>query len=158
MMSRKEYWQNTQRSSLRIHLCASERSERAIFWVFNSFTVKKVNFFTINVKFKVILSSKSGGGGDICTGHPPHPKKWGEKNKKKKNKRGCTKHCDGGCTWWWWWWWGGRSSWERRIAVKGQLKSITTATPFSSSSNISSCGLSYLQPGVFDGLYRLYIL
>ena len=68
-------------SSLRIHLCASERSERAIFGVFNSFTVKKVSFFTINVKFKVILSSKSGGmfvqaipppkkvGGYI----PPHP-------------------------------------------------------------------------------------
>ena len=52
-----------QRSSLRIHLCASERSERAIFGVFNSFTVKRVNFFTINVKFKVILSSNSGGGG-----------------------------------------------------------------------------------------------
>ena len=51
-----------QRSSLRIHLCASERSERAIFLVFNSSTVKKVNFFTINDKFKVILSSKSGGG------------------------------------------------------------------------------------------------
>ena len=67
------YWQNPQRSSLRMHLCASERSERAIFGVFNSFTVKKVNFYTINV----ILSSKSGGGGDICTGHPPHPKKWG---------------------------------------------------------------------------------
>ena len=42
--------------------------ERAIFWVFNSFTVKKVNFFTINVKFQVILSSKSGGVGD-----PPIP-------------------------------------------------------------------------------------
>ena len=70
---------NPQRSSLRLHLCASERSERAIFGVFNSFTVKKVSFFTINVKFKVILSSKSGGGGDVCTGHPPppHPKKWG---------------------------------------------------------------------------------
>ena len=43
------------------------------FWNFwYSFTVKKVNFFTINIKFKVtsILSSKSGGGGDICTGHP----------------------------------------------------------------------------------------
>ena len=38
-------------------LCASER----FFLVFNSFTVKKVNFFTINVKFKVILSSKSRG-------------------------------------------------------------------------------------------------
>ena len=51
---------------------------RAIFGIFNSFTVKKVNFFTINVKFQVILSSKSGGGGILfCTGHPPHPKKWG---------------------------------------------------------------------------------
>ena len=57
-----------QRSSLRIPLCASERSERAIFGVFNS--------FTINVKFKVILSSK-GGGGDICTGPSPPPKKVG---------------------------------------------------------------------------------
>ena len=60
-----------QRSSLRIHLCASERSERAIFGVFNSVTVKKVNFFTINVKFKVILSSKSGGGGGGYI--PPSP-------------------------------------------------------------------------------------
>ena len=50
-----------QQSSLRRHLYPSERSERAIFGVFNSFTVKKANFFTINVKFKVILSSKSGG-------------------------------------------------------------------------------------------------
>ena len=49
-----------------------------IFGVFNSFTVKKVNLFTINVKYKVILPSKSGGG-DICTGHPPpHPNKWGD--------------------------------------------------------------------------------
>ena len=65
-----------QRSSLRIHLCASERSERAIFGVFNSSTVKKVNFFTINVKFKVILSSKSGGGGIFVQAIPP-PKKVG---------------------------------------------------------------------------------
>ena len=70
-----------QRSSLRIHLCASERSERAIFWVFDSFTVKKGNFFTINVKFKVILSSKSGGGGgggEYLYRPSPHPKKWGD--------------------------------------------------------------------------------
>ena len=62
---KKRILAKSQRSSLRIHLWASERSG-----VFNSYTVKKVNFFTINVKFKVILSSKSGG--DICTG-PPLP-------------------------------------------------------------------------------------
>ena len=66
-----------QRSSLRIHLCASERSERAFFWVFNSLTVKKVSFFTINLKFKVILSSDSGGGG-VCLYRPSPPKKSGE--------------------------------------------------------------------------------
>ena len=64
-----------QRSSLRIHLCASERSERAIFGVFNSFTVEKVRFFTINVKFKVILSSKSWG---MFVQAIPPPKKVGE--------------------------------------------------------------------------------
>ena len=68
-----------QRSSLRIHWCVSERSERAIFWVVDSFTVKKGNFFTINVKFKVILSSKSGGGGGIFVqAIPPTQKKWGD--------------------------------------------------------------------------------
>ena len=73
-MSRKEhmYWQN-RKDRVSEYICVP--SER-IFGVINSFTVKKVNFFTINVKFKVILSSKSGGGGDICTGLPPHPKKW----------------------------------------------------------------------------------
>ena len=55
---------------------ASGASER-FFGAFNSFTVKKVNFFTINVKFKVILSSQSGGGGGICTGHPPTQKSGG---------------------------------------------------------------------------------
>ena len=65
------YWQNRKDRVSEYILC-----ERAIFGVFNSFTVKKVNIFTINVKFKVILSSNSGG--DVCTGHPPHPKKWGD--------------------------------------------------------------------------------
>ena len=80
-MSRKEYmnWQNRNKSSLRIHLCASKRSKRAIFGVFNSFTVKKVSFFTINVKCKVILSSNSGGGGGCLyrPSPPPPPKKVG---------------------------------------------------------------------------------
>ena len=66
-----------QRLSLRIHLCASERSERAIFGVFNSFTVEKVSFLTINVKFKVILSSKSVGGGMFVQVIPP-PRKVGD--------------------------------------------------------------------------------
>ena len=57
-MSRKEYmyWQNRKDQVSDTFVC-----ERAIFGVFNSFTVKKVSFFTINVIFKVILSSKSGG-------------------------------------------------------------------------------------------------
>ena len=74
MMSRKEYmdWQNRQ-DRVSEYICVP--ASGAIFGVFNSFTVKKVNFFTINVKFKVILSSKSGGGGgDICTGHSPTQK------------------------------------------------------------------------------------
>ena len=61
-----------QRSSLRIHLCASERFLEFLIVL----QLEKVNFFTINVKFKVILSSK-GGGGDICTGHPPTQKSGG---------------------------------------------------------------------------------
>ena len=68
MMSRKEYmyWQN-RKDRVSEYICV-----RAIFLVFNSFIVKNFNFFTIHVKFKVILSSKSGGGGgDICAGHPP---------------------------------------------------------------------------------------
>ena len=70
-----QYWQNRKdRVSEYIILCASERSERAIFGGFNSFTVKKVSFFTINVKFKVILSSKSGG---MFVQAIPHPKNWG---------------------------------------------------------------------------------
>ena len=75
MMSRKEYmyWQNRKYRVSEVHLCASERSERAIFGVFNSFTVKKVSFFTINVKSYL---QKVGGGG--CLYRPsPHPKKWG---------------------------------------------------------------------------------
>ena len=49
--------------------------ERAIFGVFDSFTDKKVNFYTINVKFKVILSSKSGG--EIFVQAIPPPEKVG---------------------------------------------------------------------------------
>ena len=54
-----------------------EQAERAsdLKKVFNSFTVKKVNFFTINVKFKVIFSSKSGGGGIFVQAIPPPPPK-----------------------------------------------------------------------------------
>ena len=73
MMSKKEYmyWQNRKYRVSEVHLCASERSERAIFGVFNSFTVKKVSFFTINVKSYL---QKVGG----CLYRPsPHPKKWG---------------------------------------------------------------------------------
>ena len=70
------YWQNRKDRVSEKNLCASERSERAIFGVFNSFTVKKVTFFTINVKSKVILSSKSGGGGIFVQAIPP-PKKVG---------------------------------------------------------------------------------
>ena len=73
------YWQNRKyRVSEYICVRASGASERFL-EVFNSFTVKKVSFFTINVKFKVILSSKSGGGGGGgCLYRPsPHPKEWG---------------------------------------------------------------------------------
>ena len=74
MMSRKEYWQNRKdRVSEYICVRASDLKKG-----FNSFTVIKVNFFTINVKFKVILSSKSGGGGIFVQATPPPPKKvWG---------------------------------------------------------------------------------
>ena len=54
---------------------ASGASDRFLGF-FNSFTVKKVNFFTINVKFKVILSSKSGGI-FVQAIPPPPPKKVG---------------------------------------------------------------------------------
>ena len=76
-MSRKEYWQN-RKDRVSEYICV-----RAIFGVFNSFTVKMVKFFTITVKFEVILSSKNGGGGIFVQAipppqkvggiHPPHP-------------------------------------------------------------------------------------
>ena len=68
------YWQNRKyRVSEYICVRASGASERFL-EVFNSFTVKKVSFFTINVKFKVILSSKSGG---MFVQAIPPPKKVG---------------------------------------------------------------------------------
>ena len=73
MMSRKEYmyWQAAKIESQNTFVC--ERAERAsdFLSVWYSFTVKKVSFFTINVKFKVILSSKSGGGGMFVQAIPP---------------------------------------------------------------------------------------
>ena len=60
------------------HTFVCERAERAIFGVFNSFTVKKVSFFTINVKFKVTLSYlQKVGGGMFVQATPPPPKKVG---------------------------------------------------------------------------------
>ena len=55
------YWQN-RKVWVSEYICvrASGASERFLEFL-NSFTVKNVSFFTINVKFKVILSSKSGG-------------------------------------------------------------------------------------------------
>ena len=72
------YWQN-RKGRVPEYICvrASGASEQ-FFEFLIVLTVKKVNFITIHDKFMVILSSKSvGGGGDICTGHPPHPKNWG---------------------------------------------------------------------------------
>ena len=74
-MSRKEYMYSTGKTA-KIESQNTFVCERAIFGGFNSFTVKKVSFFTINVKFKVILSSKSGGGGCLYRPSPP-PKKVG---------------------------------------------------------------------------------
>ena len=56
-------------------MCERAERLRAIFGVFDSFTDKKVNFYTINVKFKVILSSKSGG--EIFVQAIPPPEKVG---------------------------------------------------------------------------------
>ena len=72
------YWQNAKIESLNTFLCerAEPASER-FFWVFNSFAVKKVSFFTINVKFKIILSSKSVGGGMFVQAIPPPKKERG---------------------------------------------------------------------------------
>ena len=78
MMSRKEYMYSTGKTA-KIESQNTFVCERAIFGGFNSFTVKKVSFFTINVKFKVILSSKSGGGMFVqAIPPPPHPTKWGD--------------------------------------------------------------------------------
>ena len=73
-MSRKEYMYRCTGKTAKVESQNTFVCERAIFGGFNSFTVKKVNFFTIHVKFKVILSSKSGGGGVQAI---PPPKKVG---------------------------------------------------------------------------------
>ena len=78
MMSRKEYmyWQN-RKDGVSEYICvrASGASERFLEFLI-ALQLKKVSFFTIHVKFKVILSSKSGGGG--CLYRPsPHPKSGG---------------------------------------------------------------------------------
>ena len=31
-----------------------------------------------NLRLSYLPEVGGGGGGDICTGHPPHPKKWGD--------------------------------------------------------------------------------
>ena len=78
-MSRNEYWQNRKdRVSEYICVRASERFLEFLIVL----QLEKVNFFTINVKFKVILSSKGGGitpppkkvgggGGGDTSPHPP---------------------------------------------------------------------------------------
>ena len=76
MMSRKEYMYSTGKTA-QIESQNTFVCERAIFGGFNSFTVKKVSFFTINVKFKVILSSKSGGGGGMFVQAIPPTQKSG---------------------------------------------------------------------------------
>ena len=75
MMSRKEYmdWQNRQ-DRVSEYICVP--ASGAIFGVFNSFTVKKVNFFTINVKCQNLIFKKWGGGGIFVQAIPP-PKKVG---------------------------------------------------------------------------------
>ena len=75
MMSKKEYmyWQN-RKDRVSEYICV--RASEQFLEFLMSFTVKKVSFFTINVKFKVILSSKSGGGGMFVQAIPP-PQKVG---------------------------------------------------------------------------------
>ena len=51
--------------------------ERAIFGGFNSFTVKKVSFFTINVNLRLSYLQKVGGGGGMFVQAIPPPKKVG---------------------------------------------------------------------------------
>ena len=71
------YWQNRKdRVSEYICVRASGASERFLEFLI-VLQLEKVNFFTINVKFKVILSSK--GGGIFVQAIPP-PKKVGGGN------------------------------------------------------------------------------
>ena len=69
------YWQNRKdRVSEYICVRASGASERFLEFLI-VLQLNNVSFFTINVKFKAILSSKSGG---MFVQAIPHPKKWGE--------------------------------------------------------------------------------
>ena len=73
-MSRKEYmyWQNR---NDRVSECICVRASD--FGVFNSFTVKKVNFFTIMSNLRLSYLQKWGGGCLYRPSPPPPPKKVG---------------------------------------------------------------------------------
>ena len=75
MLSRKEYWQNRKdRVSCIIHLCESERSERAIFYSF--LIVLQLKRSILYNKYQILCNLIFKKWGYICIGHPP-PQKWG---------------------------------------------------------------------------------
>ena len=100
MMSRKEYmyWQN-RKDRVSEYICVrASGAMRAIFGVLNSFTVKKVSFFTIMSNLRLSYLQKVGGmfvqaipptqksGGDTSP-HPPPPRdlrQWCTKSRKAR--------------------------------------------------------------------------